>query len=278
MPAWLPSPSDKGFTSFFLLPNFSPSISFQTKGCLMDQLPAIPHFSTRGKLLSSHGLLEVLCPSSRQKVQDLPWLDATKKPFPCVNSQSDTDITHTSSVKGLQPYAHPKLIKDELGVPKISLPSSCSCTPGTLIPLSLYLKGESLEVDVLQIQLDGSSVEVGISAVTWGILRVLGHVLQEATQALSVRSDGWIWDLSPQFCKNAMLSHSLRHTDAPAPFPCTQLKSTAHRCKSRDLSWLQCFYFSREWKSSLSRRSSRGSWGTEFQQCFPAGDNFPCFA
>lgn len=60
-----------------------------------------------------------------------------------------------------------------------------------LIPLSLYLKGESLEVDVLQIQLDGAFVKVGISAVTWGVLGVLGHVLEEATQALSVRSDGF---------------------------------------------------------------------------------------
>lgn len=78
-----------------------------------------------------------------------------------------------------------------------------------LIPLSLYLKGESLEVDVLQIQLDGSSVKVGISAVTWGVLGVLGHVLEKATQALSASSDGLIWDFSPQFCKTAMLSYFL---------------------------------------------------------------------
>lgn len=78
-----------------------------------------------------------------------------------------------------------------------------------LLPLSLDLKGESLEVDVLQIQLDGALVKGGISAVTWGVLGVLGHVLKEETQALSVRSDGLIWDLSPQLCKNAMLSYFL---------------------------------------------------------------------
>lgn len=65
------------------------------------------------------------------------------------------------------------------------------------IPLSLYLEGQSLEVNVLQIQLDGPFVKVGISGVSWQVVWVLDHVLKEPKQALLVRSDCLTLDFSP---------------------------------------------------------------------------------
>lgn len=138
----------------FLLPNFLPSISSQTKGCLMDQLPAIPHFSTRGKFLSSHMLL----------VQSLPKTESSGFIMPCCHKKKKKPKNLHLWEKPVWHRHHPlqfskrppaictsQIIKRWMWFPKIPLPFSCICTTGILIPLSLYLKGESLEVDVLQI-------------------------------------------------------------------------------------------------------------------------------
>lgn len=132
------------------------------------------------------------------------------------------------------------------------------------IPLSLYLKGQSLEVNVLQIQLYGSFVKVGISDVSWRVLRALDHVLKEATSSVSkIRLFEFISPASARlhaesFLKSHMDSETHRFFCKPFPLPgWLQMNGWSPQPQGRGVSWRPWSYFSRGWKPILSKTEQK---------------------
>lgn len=90
-------------------------------------------------------------------------------------------------------------------------------------------------------------------------------------QHITVRSDGLIWGLSPQPCKNATLSRFLRHTALPLH------PAETHNPQIQEQGFILAavLLFQQRMEIHPQQGWSRGrSWGTELWQCFLAGDNF----